>query len=428
MEKFWPFLALATACTMLVWWFALAPSGAPSFWVGDAARASSAAPLPAPLPLASPPPAHVWVHLSDLATPEYAAAHRPPAPGCPPPPALCRMEDVFDEIMVVALPFPKWAGRLARITGQLRALGTPYTLLHAIEAAEVVASGETMGQLRPSEQALARTQLRVFEYMAAASPDTHRHVLFLEDDCTLASDFPVAFDAAARALPPDWRVFLLGATMYSAPGCALPSEGPLLRRPSAPCVTRLFGCFSMALQRDAMAVSTESMLRKGYMLDMNDVDLMWNFKDAYVIARPPVVAMNPYYGTTMGNGWGAPVDHWMATNGITAARFDMQGPGYRAGWAAAPVAVPGQCSQADAGEIGVNFYGNDLPGDWAEPSGAKVLGSVQECCQACADIFPVCIAWTWYSPRCWVKASAAGRKAEWGFVSGTIQGAVARAG
>ena len=145
------------------------------------------------------------------------------AGGCPPlaagspSHALCRLEDVFDEIIVLSLP--RRTRELARIRSQLRALGTPYTLVRAFDkrsgAMKPLAESYLSSQKAAGVLALFVTQLAVFEYIAR-SP--YEHVLILEDDVVLHRDFPAQFDARARRIPSTWRSLFLGANVRNFQG------------------------------------------------------------------------------------------------------------------------------------------------------------------------------------------------------------------
>ena len=359
-------------------------------------------------------PSLPWVPVTSLPAADFSA-HRTPAPGCPRPPALCRLEHVFDEILVLSLP--RFAARASRMVAQLRALDAPFTLIHAYDSRSL---NFTYKGLSGNTMALLTTVLAIADYVER-SP--FRHVLLFEDDATLAKDFPAAFDALARALPSNWRFLQLGQTIRlrgGDPAC-LPA-GPLVLRTAATCIEEYWGVFSSAFSRDALGQLRLGMLRRKAPADSDKFDsLIRAFPQTSFFSWPPLVAMNPYFGSTLGNSWSAsPVD-WMRTNGIVASRFDLRGPGYvEGGDFRLPAALaPSQCLSPVAELRGVEVgSGKNVlwthmkvsGGDSTDHAVSSRHQSEVACCVACTRSFPVCVAWTYHtqSRACSLKWSGDG--------------------
>jgi hypothetical protein len=139
------------------------------------------------------------------------------AKGCPPPPALCRMSDVFDEIVVLSLP--RRAAQFKRLSSQLRALGETFTLVNGydIRTRAVSSMWERFtrrgdGYDTVGEFAVGLGWLSILEHVVASGA---QHVVVFEDDAVFHSNFPVEFDRRIRQLPPDWAIFYLGATQIN---------------------------------------------------------------------------------------------------------------------------------------------------------------------------------------------------------------------
>ena len=373
---------------------------------------SHAPPLAAPILgarlLALPPaggglPALPWEPVSSLPDANFSA-HRPPAPGCPPPPALCRLEHVFDEILVLSLP--RFAARASRVVAQLRALGAPFTLIHAHDA-RVVGAVAASADLRPGEFALRLTHVAVLEHVQR-SP--FRNVLLVEDDATIASDFPRAFDALARALPPDWRFLTLGQTLVpidGRPACA-PVGFPLALVLSG-CTRHFWGSFAVALERESAGLVLRELLASGKPIDTEPYKAVRRaFPARSFLAWPPLVAMDKYEASSLNNSGAFPPADWMLHNGVEPRRFDLRGPGFQAGADQAPTADAAQCGAGsflhDTAYSGSNIWsGIDehrltrMGFDVAEVARNSVAldgsTSASACCAACAQAFPVCTAW-----------------------------------
>ena len=383
--------------------------------------------LPPPLPHEPPGDLH-WVPVASLPDANFSA-HRPPAPGCPPPPALCRLEHVFDEILVLSLP--RFAGRTARILAQLRALGAPFTLIHAHDARSV---GFLALKMDKSTMALLMTHVAIAEYIRR-SP--FRHVLLFEDDATLANDFPPAFDAVARALPPDWSFLQLGQSILlkgGDPAC-LPS-GPLILRKAATCIDAYWGLFAVAFSRGALEVLRRTILGSKRSADKDQFEaLVQAFPSGSFFTWPPLVAMNPFYGSTLGHSWPESPADWLRTNGVATGRFDLRGPGYReGGGVSVPAIAPSQCLAQHAQQRGIEVgLGRDILWVKMKDRGRKgaddaAVSSRHEselaCCVACTQSFPVCVAWAYHIQKqaCSLKWSDGGLSLhDAAVVSGLVQ-------
>ena len=234
-----------------------------------------------------------------------------------------------------------------------------------------------------------------------------------------------------RALPtPDWRLFYLGATISTR--CALPpmdgASGLLIQR-SHPCIANFFGGFALGAHRAAAAALREAMQATAKPIDLHDFRLLELFPEAFFVARPAVIHSQPFFGTSIGNGWEAPVEQWMEENGVAPARFDFQGAGYSAHASRAPTADAAQCAApalAALVQADVDYAGNDLPGAWHDPLGAWPAQTARECCEKCVAGWPICMAWSFREDlaHCWLKAALAGEQYKAGVLSARVEASV----
>lgn len=368
-----------------------------------------------------------WVPIASLHDYNFSA-HRPLAGGCPPPPQLCRLEDVFDEIIVFSLP--RFASRATRIVSQLRALGTPFTLVHAFDARSVGWLSASWGGAQwmgAGSIALQLSHVVVADYIQR-SP--FRNALIWEDDATLANDFPRAFDAAARVLPPDWRFLHLGQSLERRDPSCVPATGPLVLLSQEPCVTQFWGAFATAIERSAWEMTNAAVQRSKVNIDTDAFhELVRHFANASYFSWPPLVAMNPFHGSTLGNSWPVSPADWMRANGVTADRFNLRGAGYT-GAAAGSSAAPAACSRLETFFRGVELGpGHDISWREVNSGGAATESaaernmheSEQACCAACAEVSAVCAAWTFRAEKggCALKWSASGLLRDGVAVSGS---------
>jgi hypothetical protein len=92
---------------------------------GSSAAAAAAAAAP-------PSPRLAWTHIDDVIDMDWPARRAELVSGCPPPPALCRPQHVFDAVFVIGLP--RYAARASRTVAQLEAAGVNFTLVRAHDA------------------------------------------------------------------------------------------------------------------------------------------------------------------------------------------------------------------------------------------------------------------------------------------------------
>jgi GR25 family glycosyltransferase involved in LPS biosynthesis len=320
-------------------------------------------------------------------------SQRVPAPGCPPESTgrLCRLQDVFDEIILISLP--RFTERLARARAQLCDLEVPYTLIHAVDAKSMpnVAYLAKIVMHDPREQhpgvfSLYLTHMGVLAYIER-SPS--KRVFILEDDVTFCADFPRAFDARMRRIPDDWRMLWLGA---------------LVERPNFYTNHRMINRFAevnyarpliiatawaVGIHRDAAKLMARSLEDSREAMDRQAfVNALKKWPMESYIVWPPVAATNPYSGSTLGHGWPiAPAD-WARDNGLDLANYDFQRGYHRGGELGADL----RCVvTVDHGGEGVAW---EYP---AETVVNKVaLATADQCCAKCSADWPRCQAWQWH--------------------------------
>ncbi|ELR17234.1 LPS glycosyltransferase subfamily protein [Acanthamoeba castellanii str. Neff] len=351
--------------------------------------------LPAVADEAKPPPHSEgeppFIKVEDL----RAASNVSRAPGCPPEATgrLCRLEDVFDEILLISLP--RATDRLARARRQLRELGVPYTLVHAVDARLMAGSAHLAKVImkdpvdqHPGVLGLYLTHLGLMDYVTRSAG--LERVLILEDDVTFCADFPRAFDARMRRMPSDWRMLWLGALVFEATyykdAQALDhfiDAG--LARPASIATT-----WAVALHREAAALMTEKMIISQKAMDQQGfADGVVKWPNQTVLMWPPVAVTNPYSGSGLGHTWLVTPSIWANDNGLDLANFDLA-RGYHVG-----------------GELGndlrcvVGPDSAEVEAPWAYPEEFVVLREVMvnssaECCAKCSTDFPRCQAWLWY--------------------------------
>ena len=154
--------------------------------------------------------------LDDLLDDTFSAP-LPLARGCPPPGALCSVNDVFDVVYVLSMP--RRALELGRIRAQLAAAGVRYTLVQAMDKRHWADKRLRRFLLAQTQQhhygddaglALIMTQRAVWAHFLR-SP--YKTMLMLEDDVILHRDFLAQFSARMRRIPPGWRVVYLGGDL-----------------------------------------------------------------------------------------------------------------------------------------------------------------------------------------------------------------------
>jgi GR25 family glycosyltransferase involved in LPS biosynthesis len=325
-------------------------------------------------------------------------SQRVPAPGCPPEATgrLCRLQDVFDEIILISLP--RFVDRLARARAQLRDLGVPYTLVHGVDA-KVLANAADLAKvvmLSPREQhpgvfSLYMTHMGVLAYINR-SPS--KRVLILEDDFIFCADFPRAFDARVRRIPKDWRMLWLGGlvmdpTFYTNPHMIERFSEVNYARPK-----KIFTSWAIAMHRDAAKLMARTLATSRQAIDRQPVkDAIKTWPLRSFLMWPPVAASNSYSGSTLGHSWGRNSTDWARDNGLDLANFDFQ-RGYHPG---GELGSELRCVVSeDRGEDAVWEYSAK------RVMRAEVQPTADQCCAMCAADWPSCLAWQWRpdSGRC----------------------------
>jgi hypothetical protein len=333
--------------------------------------------------------------------------NRQPAAGCPPEATgrLCRLEDVFDEIFLISMP--RATVRLARVRAQLRALGVPYTLVHAVDGRLMGGSAELVKIIMadPSEQhpgvlGLFLTHLGILDYVGR-SPGLER-VLILEDDVTFCADFPRAFDARMRRMPSDWRLLWLGALVFTPTYQNAEALDHFVdvgfARP-----TRISTVFALGLQREAAAFALEQLLASPGLMDERPFkNGLVKWPNQTLIMWPPVATAEPFSGSTLGHGWWASPSVWAHDNGFDLANFDLV-RGYHVGGELGSdlrcvTDEPEASDEGDGAESEEELDEAKKPNPWGYFVGqVEVVNSSAECCAKCSRDFPWCRAWRWYT-------------------------------
>lgn len=381
----------------------------------------------------------IWTTLDSLLEVDFRG--RPVPLGCRAPPALCTMNDVFDEILVISLP--RFKERHERMRAQLDALGARYTLIQARDArsagtAELAMSFiERESERRPSVMSLYLTQVALLQYFLASPMQS---ILILEDDVLFRADFPKAFDRFARGLPGAWGAAWLGINTVAgyfeeepAPpihwkgagdGTEGATGGAAHYRPQLPPDldslpqhyrhAGFYGAFAIALQRDAAYDMQRVMLRNRTIIDTEPyIQLVQRGQGSAnsqgpVVANPPLAIMDIGIESTLNHYIVKNISHWNLVNGIDYQWFDAR-RGYHA-----------------AGEAGKALLCKGVAG-WDRTGGdLSVLHtpSAAQCCEACTRSWPACKAWSWGpgTKTCWLKYMVAEPvKSEEGWMSGVME-------
>lgn len=352
----------------------------------------------------SPSPRIVWKTLESLL--DDSPHGYPVASGCPPQPFLCRLHDIFDEIIILSLP--RFTKRYTRTIAQLDEMGVPYTLVHARDGRSPEADSFANVWMFDSRDKTANifslylTQLGIIDYFLKSPM---KHILLLEDDVLFRADFPAAFDRAARNLPDEWAAWWLGVNMrdgytlteprpqiYSSLSGlhipALPSNldtlEPVLRHAG------FYGAFAAGFHRDAAAVIKDTMLRNRTVIDTESyIEVIRTWSNTSFVAIPPLVIMDiATYSTLRPNVVGN-TTFWNHVNHIDYSMFDAE-QGYHTG---------GESGLVFRSEVSIGFdrVGKDY----------LVLPSEQmnECIEYCKAQWPTCKAWSWNPAvaTCWLK-------------------------
>ena len=357
-------------------------SCAPAYLRSLAASAAAASAVSASASNQGPPISDAlagrWVNVADLLNHRNASALPPRSGACPPAPARCALQDVFDEVFLISLP--RFAERAERTVRQLDALGVPFTLVHAQDArsGSVAAflslfwPGDTSLSSRGTIALLA-THLDILSYVAQ-TPQLER-VLILEDDVFFHADFPSQFDLAARNVPTDWRVFWVGAMAVAGVSKESPPGGGVARVSGG--IDRIYGAFAVGLHREAAAVVYDSIVKSRSSIDYSPYDaLTKRWPQQEYLLWPTLVVTTQWTGSTIGHSTVNSVAKWMRETGTDQTTFDFA-RGYFVGGEAGLEAV---CPELHKG----------LAFEGARPYAVSSARSSEECCAECARQLPRC--------------------------------------
>lgn len=364
----------------------------------------SSSPSLSPSPSPSPSPQIVWKTLESLL--DDSPNGYPIAAGCPPEPFLCRLHDIFDEIVIMSLP--RFTKRYTRTIAQLDAMGVPYTLVHARDGrsfeAEIFANVWMFDSRDKTANifSLYLTQLGILDYFLKSPM---KRILVLEDDVLFRADFPIAFDRAARNLPGEWAAWWLGVNMRD--GYTLTeSQSPIYQSSSGLHIPALpgnlhtlepvlrhagfYGAFAAGFHRDAATVIKDTMLRNRTVIDTESyIQVLQTWPNTSFVAIPPLAIMDiATYSTLRPNVVGN-TTFWNRVNHIDYSMFDAE-KGYHTG-----------------GESGLVFRSEVLVGFDRVGKDYLVLpaGKMVDCVEHCKAQWPTCKAWSWNPAvaTCWLK-------------------------
>jgi hypothetical protein len=182
---------------------------------------------------------------------------RPPgsARGCPET-GLCRLTDVFDEVVVLTLP--RRARQLQRLRGQLRELGVPHVEVEGFDKLTAAAQAAWAFYIRDrvvvdlgydslGELCVGFGWLAILERIVNRG---NARTLVLEDDAVFHREFPAEFDRRARLVPADWLLFYLGATqtLWGEDGAQWPPENEV---PEYYKIVNAWGAFAVGVSHEA---------------------------------------------------------------------------------------------------------------------------------------------------------------------------------
>ena len=321
-----------------------------------------------------------WVNPDDLLGRRNFSASPARSGTCPPAPARCALQDVFDEVFLISLP--RFTERAERTARQLDALGVPFTLVHAQDSRSgSVAAFLSLfwpGESSPGSRAkvaLLSTHLDILSYVAQ-TPQLER-VLILEDDVFFHADFPSQFDLAAHNVPTDWRVFWIGAMAVVDVSKESPPGGGVARVSGG--IDRIYGAFAVGLHREAAAVVYDSIVKSRSSIDHSPYDaLTKHWPQQEYLLWPTLVVTTQWTGSTIGHSTANSVAKWMRETGTDQSMFDFS-RGYYSGGEAG---MDTTCTELREGFVfkGLTAY--------------AVLGarSSEECCAECAMQLPRCSA------------------------------------
>lgn len=365
-------------------------------------RISSSSPSHPPTP--SPPTQIVWKTLESLL--DESSNGYTIAVGCPPQPFVCRLHDLFDEIVVMSLP--RFTKRYTRTIAQLDAMGVPYTLVHARDGRSPDALALANAWMVDSRDQTANifslylTQLGILDYFLKSPM---KRILLLEDDVLFRADFPSAFDRAARNLPDEWAAWWLGVNMRdgytlaepqpqiypSLSGLHIPTLPhnidtlePILRHAG------FYGAFAAGFHRDVAHVIKDTMLRNRTVIDTESyIQVLRTWPNTSFLTIPPVAIMDIATDSTLRPNVVGNTTFWNRVNHIDYSMFDAE-HGYH-----------------KDGESGLLFRSKVLVGLDRVGRDYLVLPAEQmvDCLEHCKVQWPTCKAWSWNPAvtTCWLK-------------------------
>jgi hypothetical protein len=175
--------------------------------------------------------------------------------GCPET-GLCRLTDVFDEIVVLTVP--RRERQLRRLRSQLRELGAPHVEVEGFDkltaAAQAAWAFYTRDRVVVDLGYDSLGELCVgFGWLAILERIVNRgnaRTLVLEDDAVFHREFDREFDRKARSVPDDWLLFYLGATqtLWGSDGAQWPPESEV---PEYYKLVNAWGAFAVGVSREA---------------------------------------------------------------------------------------------------------------------------------------------------------------------------------
>ena len=272
------------------------------------------------------------------------------APGCPKQRTeLCKLEHVFDEIFVLGaesrVRFAK------RISAQLGALGTPFTLIRAQpkdapgikeQAMRYMDNSRFHSNRNAGVYALHLTQLAVFDYIAR-SPG--KRFLIFEDDVILHRSFPAAFNTRYRKIPSNWWVLFLGAETplhHWRPWLWKPDEFRKAGYYTVPAKGRVWGSWALGFTKSAAARLAESMRYRRTAIDQMTYEDMFMEAHGTAFMMWPNVAAHFYEASDLGHQRDpALLKKQRKDNEWWAKHFDSVN-GYTGGGGGAPVVPMGE--------------------------------------------------------------------------------------
>jgi hypothetical protein len=196
-----------------------------------------------------------WVPVRNASAVATLAPPLGPALGCPAT-GLCRLTDVFDEVVVLTLP--RRERQLRRLRSQLRELGVPHVEVEGFDKLTAAAQAAWAFYIRDrvvvdlGYDSLGELCVG-FGWLAILERIVNRgsaRTLVLEDDAIFHREFDREFDRKARAVPQDWLLFYLGATqtLWGEDGAQWP---PADEVPEYYKLVNAWGAFAVGVSHEA---------------------------------------------------------------------------------------------------------------------------------------------------------------------------------